>query len=202
MKLTFPHVLSYLVAGLTWLAALNPVTVAAVFGPKAGALTVPLIALAGAVLVFIHDISPVKVAAANVVKLLVLTAFVMPVLMTMSACATLTAPSSQPFIVAAVDVAVATAEAKGVSAADINRIAKIALAADAGTPASLATLAPLVNAQLAKLNLPAADLAAANILEIALTAAIQAKIGNSPNVAQAQAAVADVLNAVIAASGG
>jgi hypothetical protein len=45
-------------------------------------------------------------------------------------------------------------------------------------------------------------LAAAKILEVAIGAAIQAKIGNNPDVAAAQATIADVLKAVIAASGG
>ncbi len=124
----------------------------------------------------------------------------------LSGCQTVSAwfgsPNSAPIITAAVDVAVATAEQKGVQAAQINSIAKQALAADSGVSATLATVASVVNAQLAKLNLPAGDLAAANILEVAIGAAIEAKIGNNASVAQAQAAVAQVLNAVIAATGG
>ena len=45
-------------------------------------------------------------------------------------------------------------------------------------------------------------LAAAQILEDALSVAIQAQVGANPNVATAQAAIADVLNAVVAATGG
>ena len=59
-----------------------------------------------------------------------------------------------------------------------------------------------LGAQLAKLNLPAGDLVAAQILEDALAVAIQAQVGANPNVATAQAAIADVLNAAIAATGG
>lgn len=124
----------------------------------------------------------------------------------LSGCQTVSAwfgsPNSAPIITAAVDVAVATAEQKGIQAAQINSIAKQALAADSGVSATLATVASVVNAQLAKLNLPAGDLAAANILEVAIGAAIQAKVGDNASVAQAQAAVAQVLNAVIAATGG
>lgn len=133
----------------------------------------------------------------TVVIALVLT---LPLLHGCSVLAKITAPTSQPYIVAAVDVAVATAEAKGIPAAQINAIAKQALAADSGTAASLAAISTLVNTQLAELKLPAGDLAAAQILEDALAVAIQAQIGANPNVAQAQAAIAAVLNAVIEAT--
>lgn len=140
-----------------------------------------------------------------------LTAFcsVVWILCALSGCATvskidaaITSPAAQPYITAAVDVAVATAETKGVSAAQINSIAKVALAADQGVGATLATISGVVNTQLAKLKLSPGDQAAAAILELALDAAIDAKIGKNPTIAQSQAAAADVLNAVIAASGG
>lgn len=123
----------------------------------------------------------------------------------LSACTTMQkvfAPSAAPYVTAAVDVAVAAAEVKGVPAVQINRIAKIALAADAGAGASLAAITTLVNTEIAQLKLPAADLAAVQILEVALTGAVQQQIGQNPNVAVAQADVAQVLNAVIAATGG
>lgn len=128
------------------------------------------------------------------------------VLSALTACTTLSnffgSPTGTAVATAAVDVAVATAEQKGVTAAQINSIAKTALAADSGTAATLSAVSSVVNAQLAKLKLPAADLAAAQILEDALAVAIQAQIGANPNVATAQAAIADVLNAAIAATGG
>ena len=96
----------------------------------------------------------------------------------------------------------ATAEAKGISAAQINSIAKQALAADSGATATLAELAALVNAQLAKLTLPAADIQAAAIVEGALGAAIDAQVGQNPTAAATQAAAADVLQAIVAATGG
>lgn len=120
----------------------------------------------------------------------------------LSGCATLLAPSSQPFVVAAVDVAVATAETKGVPAAQINKVAKAALAADTGVSGTLAVVSALVDDAIAKSGLPAADLAAAKILEVALSASIQTKLGDNASLAQTQAAIADVLKAVIAASGG
>lgn len=117
-------------------------------------------------------------------------------------CATLTKPEAQPYVKAAVDIAVATAETKGVTAAQINSIAKQALAADNGSAASLAAINELINAQLAKLSLPPADIAAIQILETALSAAVQAQIGQNPNLAQAQAAVAEFINEAIAITGG
>jgi hypothetical protein len=45
-------------------------------------------------------------------------------------------------------------------------------------------------------------LEAAQILEDALSVAIQAQVGANPNVATAQAAIANVLNAAIEATGG
>lgn len=123
----------------------------------------------------------------------------------LTGCATMQkvfSPNAVPYVTAAVDVAVATAESKGVPAAQINSIAKQALAADTGAGASLAAVTALVNAQVAKLNLPAGDLAAVQILEVALTAAVQQQIGQNPNVAVAQADVAQLLSAVISATGG
>jgi hypothetical protein len=103
---------------------------------------------------------------------------------------------------AAAKVAVATAEAKGVAAAQILNVAQQALAADQGTGATLATVANVINAELVKLKLPQGDIDAATILEASFEIAIQAQIGNNATVAQSQAAVADILNAIIAAAGG
>lgn len=114
--------------------------------------------------------------------------------------AALTSPAAQPYIEAAMDVAVATAESKGVTAAQINSIATAALAADKSTAATLATVSGVVNSGLAKLNLPAGDMAAVAILEIAIDAAIDQKVGANPTVAQTQAAAATVLQALIAAT--
>jgi hypothetical protein len=124
----------------------------------------------------------------------------------LSACATVQSFFGSPSGVAVVDasvlVAVATAEQKGVPAAQINKVAKAALAADTGVAGSLAAISGLVDQAIANSGLPAADLAAAKILEVAISAAIAAKVGNNADLAAAQADVAVVLNAVIAASGG
>lgn len=111
-------------------------------------------------------------------------------------------PTGGAVVDASALVAVATAEQKGVPAAQINKVAKAALAADSGVSGTLAAVSILVDQAIATSGLPAADLAAAKILEVAIGAAITSKVGNSASLAQAQAAVADVLKAVIAASGG
>ena len=116
--------------------------------------------------------------------------------------AALSTPVGQATLAAAADVAVATAEQKGITAAQINAIAHQALVADSGASATLAAVAGVVNSELAALKLPAGDLAAAQILEAALSVAIAEQIGSNATLANAQAAAADVINAVIAATGG
>ena len=114
----------------------------------------------------------------------------------------LASPTGTEVVAASVDVAVATAEAKGVSAAQINGIAHKALAADSGAGATLAAVSGVVQTELAALKLSPGDQAAADILVPALSAAIQAKVGSNATLATAQADVAVVLNAVIEATGG
>jgi hypothetical protein len=97
-------------------------------------------------------------------------------------------------------IAVDVAEGQGITAAQIHRIASFALAADSGTGGTLAALSNLVNAQIAAAHLPPTDQAAISVFEVALSAAISAKIGNNATVAATQAAVADVLKDVIAAT--
>lgn len=114
----------------------------------------------------------------------------------------LTKPSSAPYVQAAVDVAVATAESKGITAAQINTIAHEALTADQGVGATLQAVSGVVQAQVARLNLPPADQAAIDIVLAALSASIQTQLQANPTVAQVQTAAAVVINDVIAATGG
>lgn len=115
-------------------------------------------------------------------------------------------PQATVYIDAAVDVAVATAEQKGISAGQINSIAHLALNADQGTNSTLAGISGLINTQIGKLNLPAGDSVAIDILETALSVGIEAQIAASAKtgtaIAGAQLAIADVLNAVIGDTGG
>lgn len=111
-------------------------------------------------------------------------------------------PEAQPYILAGAQIAVATAETKGVTRAQILDVAQQGLAASANTSASLSTVASAINAELIKLNLPQGDIDAAIILEATFSAYIQSKVGNNADLAQTRAAIADVLNAIIAAAGG
>lgn len=111
-------------------------------------------------------------------------------------------PTGNVVVTAAVDVAVSTAEQKGISATQINAVAKQALAADSGVTATASAISGVLNAQIAKLNLPAGDLAAIDVLETAFAAALVAKIGSNTSIASAQADIATLLNQVIADTGG
>ena len=223
MKLTFAHIIGYVAGGLGVVAGLNPTVVAAMVGPGAAVYVAPVVAGAGAALVFLHDIGliPSKPGAtitsvAKMLPLFLALAIPLAVCISLSGCATaavvaagvttvdtvVTGPAAQPFIEAGVLAAVTEAERKGITAAQINSVAKQALAADSGTTATLAEVAALVNAQLDKLDLPAGDMQAASVIEGALNVAIGVVVGANPTVAATQAATADVLQAIITATGG
>jgi len=206
MNFSFAHIVSIVTGGLAAVAALNPALVAAVY-PPAVPYAAAAIAGAGALLNLIHAAAPKAPSVTTVAKMLpYLFVGVLFAALSLPGCASVSSffssPTGSATIVAAVDVAVATAEQKGVSAVDINRIAKLALAADSGASGTLSAVSSLVNTQVAKLNLPAADLAAAEVLEIALSSAVSAKLQGNAALATAQADVAQILRAVIAASGG
>lgn len=121
---------------------------------------------------------------------------------TQKASAAVTSPQAQPYIKAGALVAVTTAESHGITAAQINAVAKKALAADSGAGASLAAVQAVLDSELVKLNLPAGDALAISIVEAEFNAYVQAQIGTDPTLASAQAAAADIFQAVIAATGG
>jgi hypothetical protein len=120
----------------------------------------------------------------------------------------LTTPAAAPFVQVAVDAAVAVAVGTNqavakVKASQIKAIATQALAADTGTTATLSAIESVVNAQILKLNLPAGDVAAAQLLTATLTAVIQSELSSpkaSAVTAQTQVAIAQVLNDVILAT--
>lgn len=219
MKLNLAHVVTYLVAALVWLAALDQNLVTSLVGPGLAKYATGVIVLAGALVVFLQHIGVIaapSVTVSNTVNkasgfvrlpmLACLAAISITVMFGLAACSTVSgwfsSPSGTVITAAAVDVAVAAAESKGVTAVVINRIAKAALAADAGTPATVAAVSTAINGAITKANLPAADLAAINLIEVALTSAIQAKIGENPAVATVQTDVATVLGYVISSTGG
>lgn len=143
------------------------------------------------------------VSRAPVALMLMVCILVLPLL---HGCAQLTAfeasPTGAATISASVDIAVATAEAKGISAVTINTIAHKALLADTSPTATVAAVTAIVQAEVVALKLPAADQAAADILLAALSAAVQAKVGTDATLAAAQTAASVVINDVIAATGG
>jgi hypothetical protein len=115
----------------------------------------------------------------------------------------LTTPAAQPFIQAAVDVAVATAVAKGVPAAQIKSIAQAVLAADTGTAVALSSIQSIVSAKIATLKLPPADAAAASLLIATLDGIVQVQL-SSPSAtkitAATQVAVSELFNDVVVAT--
>ena len=128
----------------------------------------------------------------------------LPLIIALSACATVSGwfskPTTAQYIQDAVNVAVLVASTQGVSAAEINTIAKAALAADNGAVSTLAELQALLDKEIAKLNLPAADQSAINIVVAALAGALASAIGSNSTVQQAQVIIADVLNDIVAAT--
>jgi hypothetical protein len=110
-------------------------------------------------------------------------------------------PTGQTVVVAGVQVGVTTAEQKGVTAAQINSVAKAVLAADTGVSATVTTLTAAVNSAAQKAGVPPGDIVAFQVLETAFDAYLVAKYGNNPTVANVQADVALFCNAVIADTG-
>lgn len=210
------HLAGYVGSAIGIVAAVDPT-----FLPPVGKLTVASAALlvgvahhsytagtlAGAVNAATNALAKVPAAAA----VALLTVLALGTTTGLTGCSTVQAffasPTGPVVVTVGVDVAVAAAEQHGVKASDINRIAKIALAANASTSASLGAVAQVVNAEITTLNLPPLDLAAAQALEAVVQGAVQAKLTNADgttnaNLAAAQADVAQVLQAVITATGG
>ncbi len=117
-------------------------------------------------------------------------------------------PAAVPFVQVAVDVAVAAAvgtdpAAQKTKASQIKAIAQQLLLVDQGEAVTLTALQAIVNAKVASLNLPPADVAAAMLLTQALTDAVTAEISTATQGAVSpatQVAIAQVLNDVISAT--
>lgn len=182
-------------------------SVATAVSPTAVAAAAGVIGVASAIVAALHalGIDPQK-STTPMLAILAMTALAGG---SLTACSTLpsattvlTAPAYAPYVEAAVDVAVATAESRGITAAQINAIARQAFVADQSASASLAAISSVVTAEIAKLKLPAADQAAIDIVLTALSASVQTQLQANPTVAQVQVAAAVVINDVIAATGG
>lgn len=155
----------------------------------------------------------VDILSAPAAKLVLACMLVMPLAFTLQGCAQLTAftqkasavvtsPEAQPFVQAGALAAVASAESHGITAEQINAVAHKALAADQGAGASLAAVKAVLDAELAKLNLPVGDVVAIGIVESEFNLWVQGQVQNDPTLASAQAAAADIFQAVINATGG
>lgn len=222
MNHSFAHVVSYVTGGLGaaigFVAHLDPALITAVVGASAAPYVGPAIVLAGALVNAAHGFGlvgskPAAVSVSPTVKALAVLGLAGLLSATtaglLTGCATVakvdaavTSPAAQPTITLVAEGAVLAAEAKGVSAAQINVIAKAALAADSGVTASLGAVDTAVNAAAEKANLPTQYWPLIQLFENAVTETVASKVGNNATVAATQAAVADVLNAIIAASGG
>jgi len=121
----------------------------------------------------------------------------------------LATPGAQPYVQAAVDIAVAQAVGTDPTvwkekAGQIKTIATEVLAVDQGSVVPLTQLEAFVNTKIQALKLPPGDVAAAQVLMAALSTAVQLEIQNlntKGNVTdQTQAAVAQILNDVITAT--
>lgn len=114
----------------------------------------------------------------------------------------LDSPLGQAAVGAGVQVAVTTAEQHGVSAGQINSVAKAVLADTQGVQTSLAALNGVINVELVKLKIPSGDIQAFQILESAFDVWLAVKYGNNPTIAQVQGDLAQWLNLAIADTGG
>ncbi len=129
--------------------------------------------------------SPATVVAAGIkvaVAMLVLAATLPYLHGCASTQAWLGTPTGEAVTIAGVQVAVTTAEQKGVSAAQINSVAKSIIADVQMSTVTLATMTATLNAELIKLKVPAGDVAAFQGLELAFDAYLVGKYGNNPTV--------------------
>lgn len=220
MKITLPHSLAAIFSALAALApvlhTLQTVAPSVVPGPTGLAIAggIGLALTVGHAIVQGIQGSGAIEGASKVVKSFAIFAFVgilaaMASGMLVTGCASIqkastvvVSPQAQPFILAGVLVAVSTAEQHGASAAQINAVAKAAFAADQGAQASLSAVKAVLDFELGKLKLPTGDLLAISLVESEFNAYVQTQLGANPTLGTAQAAAADIFEAVIQATGG
>jgi len=210
MKINWLHVVNSVAGAAAMVGGLNP----ALFGPYAAQAA---LAIGGATIVanVLHAFldgqktpstlpPPSSGTVAKLHWLTLLASLVMVLMIT--ACASvqsfLGSPTGQTVVVAGVQVAVTTAEQRGVTAAQINSVAKAVLAADSGLTVSLTTLTATVNSAAQKAGVPPGDIVAFQVLETAFDAYLVAKYGTNSTVTNVQADIATFANAVIADTGG
>lgn len=217
LKSYLSHLSGYVISAATIVSTLSPgtfppkyafVTAVATFVVTAFSHGQAVSANAGSIVGVVADAATKAVqAAANsgAAKLLV-GAVAAGLLLGLHGCAStqafLTSPTGTEVVAAGVQVAVTTAEGKGITAAQINAVAKTVLADDQGATASLSALTAAVNGAAVKAGVPAGDVQAFQILETAFDVWLIAKYGSNATVQNVQADVAAFCNAVIADTGG
>jgi hypothetical protein len=223
LKATFStylaHMAGYIISGATIVSTLAPGT----FPPKYAFVTAVATAIAtafshgkvvqsnaGAIVTAVanavtESVNTAASTAPNVAKVALLL-IALPVMFSLHGCATiqswLGSPTGEAVVIAGVQVAVTTAEQKGISAAQINSIARTVFVDTQGVAISLSALTAAANAELIKLKLPPNDVAAFQVLEVAFDAYLVSKYGSNETVQNVQADLALFLNQVIADTGG
>lgn len=194
------HLAGYTISAATIVSTLAPGT----FPPKYAFITAVATAIAtafshgkavqtnaGSIVAAIADATTAAVTNAATVAKVAVVLLALPVLFALHGCASLQSflgsPTGEAVTIAGVKVAVTTAEQKGISAAQINSVAKAIIADVQDSTVTLATLSAGLNAELIKLKVPQGDVEAFQGLELAFDAYVAVKYGNSPNVANLQA---------------
>lgn len=208
MKINWLHTVNSIAGAAAVVGGLNP----ALFGPYAPQAA---LAIGGATILanVLHAVlgsnsteSLPPPSSGTVVKLHWLTVLMVATLTLMMGCTStqtfLTSPTGTAVVSDGVAVAIIAAEAKGVSALQINRVAKAVLAADQGTSTTLAALASVVNREVLKAGVPPVDVGAFQILEAEFNTWLIAKYGNNVTVQNVQADVAAFCQIVITDTGG
>jgi hypothetical protein len=212
------HLLGYITAAVGTVVALTPSALTAFpslapLAPYVGPTGLVAI-LAGAAGIAVHN-TQTATNNADVAKQPTSTmpslAWLAPLLLVatlpfLHGCTTLTADMSTPVgqatTAAIAQVAVTTAETKGVTAAELQKLASAGLAADASATTTLLSVEGALNAAFTKMGLPSGDAAALQILEVALDGAAAASVGSNKTYQNAQVEISDLLTAVLVAAGG
>jgi hypothetical protein len=230
MKTSLTHVVAYVVAALVAISAWNPVSVAALVGPKLAPYVAPFIAFVGALVAFLHSIfgdklvhqtvestsvsasgATTKTTTVSMVPkqggfahrgLLFLLSASITVALVAGGCAQIKSFVSSPTgqTILATAIPVAVEVAEG-QGVPAATIKTICADALAADAGTAVTLGTLTAEMNTTLTkVNSADQAAISIVEVALNAAINSKLAGNASVASVEAAAADVFTACVAAS--
>jgi uncharacterized protein YceK len=194
------HLSGYIISGATIVSTLAPgtfppkyafVTAVATFVATAFSHGQAVQANAGSIVAAVADAATAAVTNAAKVAPVLLAVLMLPLFLTLHGCASvqsfLGSPTGEAVTIAGVKVAVTTAESKGITAAQINRVAKAVIADVSNSTVTVATLSSALNGELLKLGIPSGDVEAFQGLELAFDAYVIAKYGNNATVGNLQA---------------